>query len=243
MIDNRSIETLARLETRKITRPIGGWIRASTRLKTMISPKWTGSMPYEHRDRGHEGRQDVERRQRLDEDPDRQQQHVHQQQEDVLVVGDAGEEVAQGLAEAVDEERLGEDRRVAQQQHHDAGLERRPAPGSPAARAGRRWRTRTAPGAIATTAADRGRLGRGEDAAEDAAEDDERDRQHRQRGQAGARDGRHAGEGALDQEVHPAHHDVDRRRLEEQQQDLGHQPRQQQLRDRGAACPTASRRR
>ena len=45
MIDNRSIETLAMLETRNSTSPIGGWIRASTRLKTMIRPNWTGSIP------------------------------------------------------------------------------------------------------------------------------------------------------------------------------------------------------
>ena len=45
MIDNRSTETFAMLDTRKSTRPMGGWIRASTRLKTMISPKCTGSIP------------------------------------------------------------------------------------------------------------------------------------------------------------------------------------------------------
>jgi hypothetical protein len=45
MIDNRSTETLAMLETRNSTSPIGGWIRARTRLKTTIRPKWVGSMP------------------------------------------------------------------------------------------------------------------------------------------------------------------------------------------------------
>ena len=43
MTDSRSIDTLAMLETRKSTSPIGGWISASTRLNTMISPNWVGS--------------------------------------------------------------------------------------------------------------------------------------------------------------------------------------------------------
>ena len=55
--------------------------------------------------------------------------------------------------------------------------------------------------------------------------------------EAGAPHGREAGEAALDQEVHPAHDHVDGGGLEEQQEDLGGQARQQQLRDRGRPGP------
>ena len=111
----------------KATPPIGGVSSPIIRLKMMIDPNCSGSIPNSHRHRQQDRRDDQQRRRRLEKHAADEQQDVHDQQEDERVVGEPQQGLRHGLRNLLARQDPAEQRGRADDEHDLAGDDRRVA--------------------------------------------------------------------------------------------------------------------